>query len=1036
MKKDKVKGKGFKKGLCSLSFAILGGAALSMPFLTGCGEKNEVQTGYDFVAVEGNLNQDFYQNDTFSIEGRKMTLKDRKTNENVVIVLSDNMIVNAPDMTTDGQKEVTVCYDGENYSFNINVLRKTPENTQRQLQALLSAFKNGSIKNISLSGNYNYDFRFLNQTNSKSGTVVDQSLAKSDLANFDFDEQILKDVYDTFTNALVKTTLRSGRIDVADPLDEAIKLNGLNILMTAFSDSLSTPKLSTYVVNAISFLSAANDIYEQSQQGFSKEFVVNTMLSCVALTGQTFSFDEITNYLNLLADHDYDEIVHFVAHKSNNETLHQNLHEFGTPYYLFETLKPKLENWQQQYSEFEDKTFSDNDVEIIVNATLNLAKSVDEFILSNDSVETYVLNSVKAFAQELYDADIQDLVLNTAIEVLNTTLNKDYESASEFVALLLDEPYCGVILQHLLPLAIGYYVGDFVDAQEITDAFTDIFGKISENKSFVGIELFENLTNILLSAQALSDLPQELSNGLSDATLNFARQLDQMMDEGDFSNYNQVCLEFVDAIKQIVADITAELGGTEEDAAWSETVCTLQEIVLKTTNLLVNGEVENPEELLFALLDDELVGKELKDLLTFAVYSALAGDIEFDENLYNIVETEINKIATNKNFDDFSLFASFYDYVKDELDMTEPTKAKFEQFLNDCDAVVAGMKEPNVVLRSGLDFLAEMFDELTNEDNEEIPTIVFKALKALSAFGVEINDFVVNIDKASFQELLETAVAETVKVFVEDEDTANALIEAINQRFVEQFVNEFEYVDGIVDASSFNLVNVGQYFIDTIEEIRQEQLDANLKSLLLKLLDVNNENYAENLFNAENAIAFLEVLTKTSNEDALCNFISQWLYENASNGQTQEEEFIEQANTFLNEILEEIKSETPNFVSVMEKITAFSEDYLSKEISTTLYSILAIYLISTDDGSIDYNEVFSFIELPNGVSVDYNRMVQKLKEQANFDDLLQIANIETNIVSSQNNLQKEIVRITFRLSRDIEIASASAEFVVVLELEK
>ena len=85
---------------------------------------------------------------------------------------------------------------------------------------------------------------------------------------------------------------------------------------------------------------------------------------------------------------------------------------------------------------------------------------------------------------------------------------------------------------------------------------------------------------------------------------------------------------------------------------------------------------------------------------------------------------------------------------------------------------------------------------------------------------------------------------------------------------------------------------------------------------------------------------------------------------------------------------------------------------------------------------VDYNKLFEFIELPQGITIDYNKMIQKLSDEATFDNMFTISNIETKLVTSQDNLLEEVVDITLRVNCDVSIASISGEIVLRLNINK
>jgi len=102
----------------------------------------------------------------------------------------------------------------------------------------------------------------------------------------------------------------------------------------------------------------------------------------------------------------------------------------------------------------------------------------------------------------------------------------------------------------------------------------------------------------------------------------------------------------------------------------------------------------------------------------------------------------------------------------------------------------------------------------------------------------------------------------------------------------------------------------------------------------------------------------------------------------------------------------------------------------------TLFNALAVYYIITQgDENTDYNEIFSFIELPDGIaSVDYNVLVAQLKAADTYKDLIQITNVNTQHIIEGDNLIKEVITLDVKVDFDIQLFKLDGDFTIEVEL--
>ena len=83
----------------------------------------------------------------------------------------------------------------------------------------------------------------------------------------------------------------------------------------------------------------------------------------------------------------------------------------------------------------------------------------------------------------------------------------------------------------------------------------------------------------------------------------------------------------------------------------------------------------------------------------------------------------------------------------------------------------------------------------------------------------------------------------------------------------------------------------------------------------------------------------------------------------------------------------------------------------------------------------DYNKIFSFLKLPNGVeSIDYNKMVDKITSVDTYKDMYKISDVQIKYeTDSTGKIVKEFMEIKFSLEYDVFIASMDADLTMRLE---
>ena len=114
---------------------------------------------------------------------------------------------------------------------------------------------------------------------------------------------------------------------------------------------------------------------------------------------------------------------------------------------------------------------------------------------------------------------------------------------------------------------------------------------------------------------------------------------------------------------------------------------------------------------------------------------------------------------------------------------------------------------------------------------------------------------------------------------------------------------------------------------------------------------------------------------------------------------------------------------TLSFDGLLDDISAAVEEYANEEAKTTLNAIYTLITALNYDPNIDYNEVFAFIPLPEGIqSIDYNVLMAKLYDKSTYD-MLNIDNAEVTYITDMGGNVTGAV-ITFDLVVDFDAVIA------------
>lgn len=1076
--------KKIKKGLCALSLAICGGAAFTVPMFAGCSNNKKAQeelenkTGYELVSIDEGLSADYYQNDTFSLNGKQITIRDKATNRSYVITLSDDMIVSKPDMSTGGEKEVSVTYDGNTYSFVINVKEKTQVALREQLLSILEKYSTGDFKNVSLNASLSYDAKFLNEeakfdkqlTNVKLNAIEINKLQTDALA-----KKLLTELLDAGIDSLVRSTIDGQATNSAS---NQVSVGYEQFLKALYSNSLSKQNLS-YLIGTVKSAISASSAMEDYVQNNATEFLINAVFATQILQTALIMQNEeslmqedfvpiikniyagLKGYFDALSSGKTEELAKFVSKQTNNNVYKSNFEQYGTPYFFYEKEKQGLNQMLEMIREENNNEALLSDLEEMFTACANFAKNVDEFLIYDGDWGEFVFKAFQDFAGELYENEYTSPYLQIPYsilgELLNTVFNEQYDSVAEFLSIALKEPSLGDFMYELLPSIMANMINNYVYSlspdvssydditfDEMYAAMEPSLNSIKRNKSFENFDFFERLANIEI-------LHFQVIDPVADAVVEYAQNLDNMVKTGDFSSILAERAKLYVAIE------------SENDDDATDFVLKSEAVLLKAADLLAFNQYVDVSEFVITLLNNDLVGDYATYYLKLGFVAILEGVPSYDgviqeqsmasSRLFtNVVSPAIDKVKTEQSFANFDLMQRYYDeYINDLIGQfqnydntfdVDEAKTIIHNLYAAVDGLVSGTSTVEDVIVNEVKYmkwytgiyLNYMYDIYENDETLYLYSrqqiMILNPIKTALSLLVRGDELRNTLTPQGLTDFLNNTFADVLIQYIGDSAEMKT---DFNQYFVVPFVAM------VTDGENLNFANFDPH--QTVEllmdfcYVGNAPDDNPLFNLLLKLTDINNPNYSDNLLSLNNIIDVFAVVTNNADRYDAITYLSNIIYTYLSNGELEQSRFVRQCEDILNDIYDGIDSDDLDVEETFKKVQNFADKYLISEAKTTVYSLAAIYMVA-EHPDVDYNKLFEFIELPQGITIDYNKMIQKLSDEATFDNMFTISNIETKLVTSQDNLLEEVVDITLRVNCDVSIASISGEIVLRLNINK
>ena len=219
--------------------------------------------------------------------------------------------------------------------------------------------------------------------------------------------------------------------------------------------------------------------------------------------------------------------------------------------------------------------------------------------------------------------------------------------------------------------------------------------------------------------------------------------------------------------------------------------------------------------------------------------------------------------------------------------------------------------------------------------------------------------------------------------------------------------------------------------VDEIIKVQKKMITADLSIMFVKMMNINvhtgeYEEVTREVYNYELG----EWVTYTYEEPVYEPYFDEEQY-NKVLGQTKlVTDYM--IGKYLDGTIESYKNNIlADYFKIIDK---YAHPNMKITFATTALQVM-IGMELFGDQEFDYNKIFSFVKLPNGIeSIDYNKMVDKITSVDTYKDMYKISDVQIKYeTDSTGKIVKEIMELKLSVNYDVFVASMDAEFIVKLE---
>lgn len=963
-----------------ISKLIAGAVLLTAPIgLIACGKDKGKTDPATTVAKSEIVNFDntYYVGDKVNLND--VTLKLTMGNGSVLEFPISSSMVTLPDMSTPGEKTIKITYNGKTYEFKINVSQK-PDILQH-INNFINHYKNSNgVNKVNISSTMNLDTAFLNEKEHISEELFNKTLTKQDVAEMD---ELLEGVYSVVANGIFESALDLEADDVLNSTDWKTKLNAVKAI-TKIYENAKNYDLVTYVLKHL-FPEAGNVNYST--------YITNNIADSMSLslTGKSKlkqlldtafndlrayefnAFEFVDNFNQIVQNYSSDaDIKGFV---SDAKTASDNL-QAGNK----NTLSIFLNEIKEYFPEMFCNVYEDWDV----RGDQEYFTALEQAKANNLELE-YATNFI-ALIKAIEDFDFNNSLASVnAIEAKLTALENTINKVNTQIT---RAKYVGVLLEQdivMLKEILSKYTGDLV---------LDIINTVKE---FAGLD--DMLNGIV---------PEGTSN-----TVDFAVETFRTSVLGGEGFSKQTYKDFVDAFGADYGLTTTKINNYKTDIDNFGYCTILSDLFEEVRTDYVNG-----------MIDSGITSQDATNMFNSIknVYKALekvTASLDFLEVLYHYnayLNAGLDSLE-NANVEGSEMISAYLPMALkltnvefDGNDYTYNFDANIAAFMEDVNAIVQDLRD------SYADYVA---------DRTIVNLTAGKYYKVVGS----------SVQETTYDDWYGTYVEISGKYYIENEwiyrdisdyelTMFDALLEltAVNSgsyNFKDNFVEACKLIN-IVAGTEYGLVSGNPHYLE--ESGMTETLLQAIKDLTA-VDSLGQYNGLENLTNSKNTITDFLMLYDSELGSALANMLKI----ESNNG-------ISQTQIFVSNVLSSIRQDEFDLEQTIKDLNTLVDNYSTEDVKSIVAAFAVIGAVYFNEESTNYNEMFEDVILPEGINVDFDKLIEKLKDNKTYD-ILNISDVEVEYITDKNDkLVKEILTLQLDLNLDASIPAQPGfeEFVVAL----
>ena len=967
-----------------LSKIVAGAVLLTAPLgLIACGKDKDKNNNPDPSTIVSsyeivNFDNTYYVGESVNLN--QAVLKLTMGNGSVLEFPISSSMVTLPDMSTPGEKTIKITYNGKTYEFKITVTQK-PDILQH-VNNFLNHFKNSDgVNKVTISSSMDLDTAFLNEKEHINEELINTTLTKQDLTQMD---EIVEGIYSVVSNGIFEASLNIDANDVLNSTDWKTKLNAVKAI-TKIYENAKNYDLVTYVLKK-AFPEAGNVNYST--------YIANNIADSMSLnlTGKS--------KLKQLLDTAFNDLR---AYEFNAFEFVDNFNQMVQSYSSDADIKSFVADAKAAVDNLEagnKNTLSIflNEIKVyfpdmFCNVYENWDERQDDFTALEqqkaENLELEYTNNFIALIKAVEDFDFENSLnsvntIEAKLTALENTINKvDTQiNGATYGGVLYKEDI--EVVKEILSKYTGDLVLDIINEVRILIGLDDAFGGLLPNGTTNTIDFaVETFKNNVLGGEAFS---------------------------------KQTYKDFVDAFG-------ADYG-------------------LSTTK--INGYKTHIDNFGYCTILSDLFEDEVKqdfiDGLTDEEYG-LGISVQDATNMFNSMKNVY--MALEKVTDSLDYLEIMYHY-NDYLN----------KFVEGCENIgVAGEDLSYVSIALKLTIVEFDGNEYTYNFDANIATFMEDVNAIIQdlrdSYAEHVADRItVNLTAGKYYKVVGNGVQETTY-----EDWNGTYIEVSGKYYIEgdwvyRDVSDYELTmfDALLELTS---VNSGSYnlkdnfveackLINIIASTEHGLVSGNphyyddsgyVETLLQAIVDLTNTDSQgefdglDNLKNAKNTVTDFLMLY----DSELGSSLAQLLKIESSVG-------ISATQTFVSNILTDIRQDEFDLEQAIKDLNTLVDNHSTDDVKSIVAAIAVISAVYFGDENESYGQMFEDVVLPQGISVDFDKLIEKLKDNRTYD-ILNISDVEVEYVTDNNDkLVKEILTLELSLNLDASIPAEPGfeEFVVAL----